>query len=128
MRIFCSNSGGDPMLLDTEQGLKELHSRLLLFVDGCTTEAEFPALTHGSPDPYNEFLPGIRLIKTSGAVQLEMADDRWLELSGPGAELRSCASKFVVSEEQGHRHLYTCPISLIIEADEYYESDNTAGV
>ena len=111
------------MLLDTEQGLRELHSRLLLFVDGDVIKAEFPALIHGSPDPYNEFLPGIRLIKTAGEAVLDMADDRWLELSGSDAELRACAQMFVVSEEQGHRHLYKSPISLIIEADNCYESD-----
>ena len=111
------------MLLDTEQGLRDLHSRLLLFVDGGTTEAEFPALTHASPDPYDEFLPGLRLIKTSSEARLDVANDRWLELSGSSTELRECAKKFVVSEEQGHRHLYTSPLSLIIEADNYYESD-----
>lgn len=108
------------MLLDTEEGLKELHSRLLLFVDSDATDAEFPALTQGDPAPYDAFLPGIRLIKTSGAARLNMADDRWLELSGSAAEIRACVGKFVVSEEQGHAHLYTSPISLVIRADNSY--------
>jgi hypothetical protein len=117
MRIFFSPDGSDPMLLDTKAGLHALHQELRVFLGSPVTFAAFPAVTIGSPAPYAEFLGGFRVIKTIGEARLTVASDRWLVLEGSIAELEKCVREFPIEEEDGHCHLYTAPVSLIIESE-----------
>ena len=80
MRIFNSPTG-DPMLLDTRTGLRELQARFKAFVASPVDTASFAAETTGSPAPYDEFVGGLRVQKRSGEASLILAADRWLELS-----------------------------------------------
>ena len=117
MRIFFSPNGSDPMLLDTKAGLHALHRDLRLFLASSSTSGAFPADTAGSPEPYAEFLHGLRLSKGAGEARLTLAPDRWLVLEGSISELERCARKFLIEGEDAHTHLYTAPVSLIIEAE-----------
>lgn len=123
MRIFFSPDGSDPMLLDTCGGLHELHRDIQAFLNSTEQHAIFSAVTDGSPEPYREFLRGIRISKGFGEVQLTIDDDRWLILAGGVVELETCANKFLVEIENGHTHLYTVSVSLIIESDAFRGSD-----
>ncbi len=117
MRIFFSRDGSDPMLLDTKAGLRALHDRLVAFLRSSASSAEFGAETDHSPEPYEEFLLGLRLLKTQETTRLTIGTDRWLTLEGSPADLGECVRRFLVKENDGHTHLYTAPVSLIIEAD-----------
>ena len=117
MRIFYSPDGSDPMLLDTKAGLWALHEKLQGFLSSPVASAQFAAEIDRSPDPYDEFLPGLRLRKGEGAARLTLDADRWLTLEGSAAELADCVKRFLIKQENGHTHLYTTPVSLIIEAD-----------
>jgi hypothetical protein len=117
MRIFFSPDGSDPMLLDTKAGLHTLHEQLRAFLASSASSVELVAEMDRSPAPYEEFLGGLRLLKTNGDLRLTLGSDRWLTLEGPSAELAECAKRFLAKDEQGHTHLYTTPISLIIESD-----------
>jgi hypothetical protein len=123
MRIFYSPGGSDPMLLDTKAGLHALHDKLKAFVASSESTVEFAAATDRSPDPYKEFLRGLRLSKTEGATRLTLGADRWLVLEGSPTALEGCIRQFLVKEENGHQHLYTAPFSLIIEADSAWEEE-----
>src|SRR5437016_1912096 len=103
MRIFNA-AVGDPMLLDSAQGLRLLHQRLAGFLNSGAQEASFPALTSGDPAPYTEFLVGLRLRQDPQRSQLWIADDRWLELSAPWAELQKFVQKFVGLTDGDHHH------------------------
>jgi hypothetical protein len=116
MRIYYS-SGQDPMLLDTRAGLHKLGADLLAFLSSKATTAIFSADVDGAAAPYSELLPGLRLEKVHTATTLSLAPDRWLSLSGESDELALCAQRFLVKEENGHVHLYTGPVSLIIESE-----------
>ena len=117
MRIFNA-AGGDPMLLDSAQGLLLFHQRLAAFLSSGGEEASFPALTNGDPAPYTEFLVGLRLRRDPQSSQLRIAEDRWLELSTSSAELQKFAEKFLGLNDGDHHHWYSSPVSLIIEADD----------
>ena len=69
MRIFFSPDGSDPMLLDTKAGLHALHAELEAFLASTASSAEFPAKTSHSPEPYQEFLGGLRLLKATGGTR-----------------------------------------------------------
>jgi hypothetical protein len=117
MRIF-NTAIEDPMLLDSAQGLGRLHQRLAEFLSSGAQEASFPALTNGDPAPYTEFLVGLRLRRDPQNSQLRIADDRWLELSAPSAELHKFVEKFLGLTDGNHHHWYSSPVSLIIEVDD----------
>ena len=119
MRIFNSPTG-DPMLLDTRTGLRELQARFKAFVASPVDTASFAAETTGSPAPYDEFLGGLRVQKRSGETSLILAADRWLELSASLRDLESFGQKLTVVDDGGHNHWYCAPISLIIEADDLW--------
>jgi hypothetical protein len=117
MRIFYSE-GGDPMLLDGEDGLQALVRDLRAFVRGAATRAKFPVEVGGDPLPYSEFLVGLRVEKAAGLEpELRMADDRWLELTIAPQDLERLCSKLARVEDGGHTHLYAAPLALIFEAD-----------
>jgi hypothetical protein len=123
MRIFFSPDGSDPMLLDTKPRLHALHGELQAFLLSTADTAEFSAQTDRSPEPYQEFLGGLRLVKAEGRARLTLGDDRWLTLQGSPAELAECIKRFLIKEEDGHTHLYTAPVSLIIESDSTWGAD-----
>ena len=114
MRIFNSHAG-DPMLLDTVQGLRNLQQTLGVFLASPSTTTSFAAETNGSPTPYDEFLPGLR-VRKGRSKYLQFSADRWLELSGSPQdlqELHACLRPL----NGDHLHWYSEPVSLIIEAD-----------
>ena len=118
MRIFNA-AVGDPMLLDSAQGVRLRHQRLAEFLNSGAQEASCPALTKGDPAPYTEFLLGLRLRTDAQSSELRIADDRWLELKAPAAELQKFAQKLLGFTDDGHHHWYSSPVSLIIEADDW---------
>lgn len=111
------------MLLDSVQGLKELYGRLIDFIDSDDGAESFKAKTHGSPEPYKEFLSGLRVFKNSESRQLKISEDRWLEFSTSPDELEQFAQSLLVSDDGDHNHWYGKPYSLIVEADEWRASD-----
>ena len=118
IRIFSSADGSDPMLLDSANGLLDFHKRLNEFLASAAVDASFPALTNGNPEPYTEFLGGLRVRRTTQNSNLHISEDRWLELTAPLAELLKFSACFSM-EDGEHRHWYSSPVSLIIEADEW---------
>jgi hypothetical protein len=117
MRIFNSQSG-DPMMLDTVQGLKEFRRRFADFLASGEATTAFVAETSGSPEPYEEFLSGLRVRKAESDPELCLADDNWLELSAQPKELGTFQEALSVESDGDHNHYYCSPVSLIIEADE----------
>jgi hypothetical protein len=120
LRIFFAPDGSDPMIMDTRSGLHAFYGELAKFLKGPDSAAAFPAATDRSPDPYQEFLPGIRVVKGRGEPRLILDADRWLVLTGAPDTLEACAKLFLVAEEDGHTHLYAAPVSLIIESDSHW--------
>jgi hypothetical protein len=114
MRIFCSPTG-DPMLLDTAQGLRALQDAFGAFITSPSQAASFAAATDGSPAPYDEFLSGLRVFKGE-ETRLQLASDRWLEFVGTPADL-SAFHQVLAPADGNHLHWHSRPVSLIIEAD-----------
>jgi hypothetical protein len=118
MRIFYAEVG-DPMLLDGEAGLHALAVDLRAFLDSSVRSAEFRGEVTGDPAPYSEFLPGVRVHKVaSGPARLEIAGDRWMELTALTDDLERLHSKLARANGSGHTHFYAAPFSLILEADD----------
>lgn len=117
MRIFFSEDG-DPMLLDTRAGLRELQQRVMSLANSLGNCDSFPAKAAGNPEPYSEFLRGLRVDVVDGETQLILAPDRWLELRASPAELKVLCHQLSVDEDGAHNHWYTVPVSLVIEADD----------
>jgi hypothetical protein len=127
MFIFYSSTGGDPMLLDSPRGLRQLDRDFKAFLTSSSTRASFPAITTGDPGPDSEFLAGLRVEKTQDPSQLRLADDRWLELTGFTDDLAQLGKALSGLDDGNHHHWYTSPVSLIIEADEWRaNSDNSS--
>jgi hypothetical protein len=127
MRIFSSGVG-DPMLLDSRDGLAELHDKLQGFLASEAEQFRAVAETDGDPAPYETFLRGLRISKSTGAILLRQTADEWLELSGSLANLKRYVSYlyFAPGIESDHHHPehvdlpgYLDPksLNLIIEAD-----------
>lgn len=106
------------MLLDSVEGLRSLHQQFEAFLASSQDSTSFPALTTGNPAPYNELLGGVRVRKTTQASELLLSRDRWLELAAPPNELAQFSKKLLVTDDHGHHHWYSNPLSLIIEADD----------
>lgn len=104
------------MLLDTVQGLLTLQQAFGAFLESPSLTASFTAATDGSPTPYEEFLPGLRVSK-GGPKKLQFSGDRWLELSGSPQDLRSF-HECLATVDGDHLHWHSKPVSLIIEADD----------
>jgi hypothetical protein len=118
MRIFYAEVG-DPVLLDHEEGLHALAGDLRAFLDSAVGSAEFRGEVKGDPAPYSEFLLGVRVRKVaSGPPGLEIAGDRWLELTASPGDLERLHLKLARASGSGHTHFYAAPFSLILEADE----------
>jgi hypothetical protein len=117
MRIFHSDAS-DPMLLDRQVGLHALANKLRAFLDGAVGSAQFRAEQTGDPAPYSEVLAGLRVLRApSGAPGLQIANDRWLELTAPPEDLEMLYANLADVTDGGHIHFYACPVSLILEAD-----------
>ena len=123
IRIFFDAAVGDPMLLDSANGLLDFRERFNDFLVSAAEEASFPALTNGNPEPYKEFLRGLRVRKTAQGANLSISGDRWLELTASLAELRRFSDCFSMKSDD-HRHWYSSPVSLIIEVDEWRSQQN----
>lgn len=125
MRIFYSSSDGDPMLLDREDALHALATELREFAAGRDTSRAFAAEMNGNPEPYTAFLCGIRVQKTEGGCpELSLANDGWLELRANVADLEKLCCNVARLKSGDHTHLYSGPISLIVEADDSWPGFN----
>jgi len=118
MRIF-NDPAGDPMLLDSAQGLAALYEELTQFLRSGVEAASFSARTDGSPEPYAEFLGGLRIRRNPTSSQLCISGDRWLDLSATEVELGKFAQLFLGLGDNAHHHWYSSPVSLIIERDDW---------
>ncbi len=106
------------MLLDTVEGLRSFIGQFTEFLASGEVSAAFSAETSGSPEPYEEFLKGLRVEKTEGEPKLFLAEDKWLDLSAQPTELGVFKEKLLVESDGDHNHYYCSPVSMIIEADE----------
>jgi hypothetical protein len=119
MRIFYDSRSSDPMVLDREAALHGLARELRQLATEARLDEVFTAETNGSPDPYAEFLPGLRVQKMKGDyLECHLAKDRWLELRANQADLEKLCQNLERLQNGGHVHLYSSPISLIFEADD----------
>ena len=131
MRIFYSPSS-DPMLLGPGTELNALYAHLSEFLASPAVAIALPAQITGSPEPYQQFLPGLRLKKTQDIICLSLAKDHWLELSGSAAYLSKYVShfRFERPDSDGHHHpdhaTHMSPgsLRLIIEADSSWGASN----
>ncbi|WP_193747481.1 hypothetical protein [Cellvibrio sp. OA-2007] len=114
MKIYFSENS-DPMLLSTRKSLEKIGNRILEFSESPENELTIKAETNGSPEPYAELLPGIRIRKSETDHTLYFGSDRYLELEISKADLQAFCATFSL-KETSHRHWYSGPISLIIEA------------
>ena len=120
------------MLLDSGTELNALHERLAGFLASAESNMSIPAQVSLSSEPYQQFLPGLRIEKTQDLVCLRLADDGWLETSGSNAHLSKYVShfRFEPPDEDGHHHpdnaYYMAPgsLRLIIEADSTWGDEN----
>ena len=112
------------MLLDTRAGLRKLHLEFSQYLESSESEHTFHAQTNGSSEPYKEFLCGLRVQKNDKISHLQLSADKWLELSGGASELIKFRDKLLIEEDGAHVHWYSTPISLIIEADDDWPSEN----
>jgi len=127
MRIYFS-PGSDPMLLDTMEGMNALHERLGAFLSSSNMSIVIPASRIGNPEPYQEFLAGLEVIKGEGSLMLSLTPQRWLKLVGAQEYLARCFSffRFEEDEEGSHHHpeyvevegyIAEGSMSLILEVD-----------
>lgn len=105
------------MLLATAPDLLGFHAAFGEFIASSASDASFVAATTGSPEPYDEFLQGLRVTK-SDSVLLQVSTDKWLELRGSRQDLTSFHDKLLIPNSGSHHHWYGTPFSLIIEADD----------
>jgi hypothetical protein len=119
MLIFYSPTGGDPMLLDSAERLREFDREFRNFLQSSSPHISFPAITSGDPAPYSELLSGLRVARNAVPTRLCLTPDRWLELSGSTQDLLTLAKALSGLEDGNHHHWYTSPLSLILEADDW---------
>ena len=112
------------MLLDSCEGLRQLHESLKQFIASPAKTLALPACTKGNPAPYERFLPGLRITKRAGETSLVLGPDSWLELAGSESELERLNNEVLIEQETDHHHWYTSPVSLIIEADTIWVSEH----
>lgn len=105
MRIFYSKDS-DPMILDSINNLNNIYSTLSAFIDSSEEKIHIDAIIIGSPEPYDEFLPYIEFMKTSGVVSVEFSDDKGLIVTGSKQNISEYieAFKFDGNEDGNHHH------------------------
>jgi hypothetical protein len=125
MRIFYQPGSDDPMVLGREADLRSFAKQLREVAAGDRARGAYTAQTDGCPEPYSEFLPGVR-VEQSGGSQPEcyLAPDRWLELRASAANLEELCRNIEGLRSGDHVHLYSAPISLIFEADDTWPGFN----
>jgi len=123
MKIFNSPNG-DPMLLDTFQGMAEFRKEFKAFVSSSAQNMSFAADTTGNPEPYTEFLKGLRVHKSKGETTLTITKDKWLELLSGVNGLNELESQLDLEKDGDHNHFYSTPVSLIIEVNESWPGWN----
>jgi hypothetical protein len=116
MRIYHAPTGA-PMLIDAASGLHALAQKIETFAASASALANFAAEVGDTAEPYDEMLLGLRVTKGSGQ-QLTISDDRWLELIASPEKIQSFASLLREPTDGDHRHLYSKPVSLIVEEGE----------
>jgi len=116
MRIYYT-PGDDPTLRDTPIGLANLNTTIQELVDSSLGHATFDAVSEGSPAPFQELLLGLRVTKGDES-RLSLSADRWLELRGSAESIAEFAGVLIPNGAFGHRHWYSVPMSLIVEAAE----------
>jgi hypothetical protein len=119
MGIFYDSGSGDPMVLDRKAALHGLARELRKLATDARLDEVFTAETNGSPEPYAEFLPGLRVQKVMRDYpECHLAKDRWLELRASQADLEKLCQNLERLQNGEHTHLYSSPISLVFEADD----------
>ena len=106
------------MLLDTVQGMAEFKKEFNAFISSAAEKMSFTADTSGSPEPYDEFLKGLRVQKSKGETKLIITEDKWLGFSGDVSGLCELELQLEAEKDGDHNHFYSSPVSLIIEVDE----------
>ena len=106
------------MLMSTLLGMAEFKKQFKAFVLSSNESSSFDAETTGNPEPYDEFLKGLRIIKSNGPTQLSITEDKWLEFIGSEGALSEFELRLGVEKDGDHSHYYSSPVSLIIEVDE----------
>ena len=107
------------MLLDSVQGLRELHKKFEDFLSSPEDKASFKAVTNSNPAPYEELIGGLRVTKDESSNNLAFSKDRWLVLSASPMVLSDFSKNLLIQNDGDHNHWYSSPVSLIIEADEW---------
>ena len=105
------------MLMDATSGLLALAQQIESFASSSAVSAAFAAEVSADTGRHDELLLGLRVKKGSGQ-QLTISDDRWLELSASPEDLRTFAYLLREPRDGDHRHLYSSPVSLIVEEGE----------
>jgi hypothetical protein len=134
MKIFYSPES-DPMLLDSVEGLNKLHKKLVSFLGSEQKQKIFEAETSGNPQPYDEFLTYLDILKSEGPINLSMTKDRGLLLEGSKQNLEKYIAhfQFEPGEDGNHHHpdnslekgyIAKGTLGLIIEADDYYINEH----
>ena len=120
------------MILDSVQGLNDVHRKLKEFIASTETALRLEADTWGNPQPYDEFLPNLEFKKTDGPIFVSFNEDRGIKVAGSveNLEIYTDFFQFAEDEDTDHHHPeyvldkedYIAPgtLSLIIEADNYY--------
>jgi len=130
MKIFYSPDS-NPMLLDSVEGMNKLHKELVSFLSSEQKQKKFEAETSGNPQPYEEFLCYLDILKSKGPINLSFTKDRGLFLEGSKENLEKYIShfQFEPDEDGSHHHpdnslekdyIAKGTLGLIIEADDYY--------
>jgi hypothetical protein len=131
MKIYFS-PGSDPMLLESLEGMNSLHEKLIAFLASSENSIALPASSLGSPEPYQELLGGLEVLKGEGPLSLSLTPKRWLRLAGAPQHLAHYLSffHFEESEEGCHHHreyvevegyIAQGSISLLLEVDSEQE-------
>ena len=125
------------MLLGSREQLDRLHDKVQVFLSSSSFDLELPAKQDGEPAPYEAFLLGLRIRKTTGPIVLSQLASGWLALEGSVENLARYASYFYFrpEEESGHHHpennnvpgyASQSSMNLIIEADSTWGAENAA--
>jgi len=101
MRIYFSPDE-TPILLDSLKAMESLYRRLESFLDSGEECIRLQAEQWGDPEPYEEFLGGLEILKSEGPVTLIMTPNRWLELKGAIPNLKRYVSYFRFEEDNTH--------------------------
>jgi hypothetical protein len=119
---LISQQVGDPMLVHSVSGLRELHARIQGFLESPDRSLALAAVLDS--DPHYRFLPGLRLTKSPGTPHLSSGDDLWLELAARPDELMRFNKVVLVEDDGDHQHWHCSPVSLIVEADDAWVEEH----